>query len=77
MKKLEKLGIRCIELPLIEHAPGKDRDELGETLKAKNFDWTIVTSPEGAVVFTEGTVAVQWLQPSRSVLLENQEKVEK
>eukprot|EP00959_Pyramimonas_sp_CCMP1952_P161811 3383496-Pyramimonas_sp.AAC.1 len=59
MKKLEKLGITCIEMPLIEHAHGKDRKKLGSTLKAGKFDWAVVTSPEGAKVFLEGTVSMQ------------------
>mmetsp|Transcript_25433 Transcript_25433/g.55287 ORF Transcript_25433/g.55287 Transcript_25433/m.55287 type:complete len:373 (-) Transcript_25433:473-1591(-) len=54
VKRLEEVGIKCIELPLIEHAPGKDRHKLGSTLEAKDFDWVIVTSPEGAKVFVEG-----------------------
>lgn len=51
---LEKHGISCIELPLIEHAPGPDRDKLPELLRRGGFDWVAVTSPEAAAVLLEG-----------------------
>jgi len=54
VKKLTKLGIECIELPLIEHAPAEDRALLGSTLAAGGWDWVIATSPEGAKVLLEG-----------------------
>lgn len=51
---LEKLGVSCMELPLIEHAPGPDRDRLPGLLKAGGFDWVAITSPEAAAVYLEG-----------------------
>lgn len=51
---LEARGISCLELPLIEHAPGPDRDKLPGLLAAGGFDWVAITSPEAAAVFLEG-----------------------
>jgi uroporphyrinogen-III synthase len=59
VKKLTKLGIECIELPLIEHAPAEDRALLGSTLAAGGWDWVIATSPEGAKVLLEGVCRIQ------------------
>ncbi|KAI8463502.1 MAG: tetrapyrrole biosynthesis, uroporphyrinogen III synthase [Monoraphidium minutum] len=47
-------GISCLELPLIEHAPGVDRDKLPGLLQQGGFDWVAVTSPEAAAVLIEG-----------------------
>eukprot|EP00882_Tetradesmus_deserticola_P008034 GHRQ01008463.1.p2 GENE.GHRQ01008463.1~~GHRQ01008463.1.p2 ORF type:complete len:238 (+),score=109.28 GHRQ01008463.1:329-1042(+) len=54
IKALSKHGIQCVELPLIEHAPGPDRDQLPGLLQAGAFDWVTCTSPESAAVFVEG-----------------------
>lgn len=54
IKGLERHGISCLELPLIEHAPGPDRDKLPGLLQQGGFDWLAVTSPEAAAVFLEG-----------------------
>eukprot|EP00878_Enallax_costatus_P004246 GHUV01004476.1.p1 GENE.GHUV01004476.1~~GHUV01004476.1.p1 ORF type:complete len:287 (+),score=66.67 GHUV01004476.1:206-1066(+) len=54
MKALTKYNISCVELPLIEHAPGPDRDQLPGLLQQGSFDWVACTSPESAAVFIEG-----------------------
>uniref|UniRef100_A0A383V9M9 Uroporphyrinogen-III synthase n=1 Tax=Tetradesmus obliquus TaxID=3088 RepID=A0A383V9M9_TETOB len=54
MAALSKHSIQCVELPLIEHAPGPDRDRLPGLLQAGAFDWVACTSPESAAVFLEG-----------------------
>eukprot|EP00879_Flechtneria_rotunda_P013147 GHRR01013732.1.p1 GENE.GHRR01013732.1~~GHRR01013732.1.p1 ORF type:complete len:217 (+),score=73.66 GHRR01013732.1:737-1387(+) len=59
VKALSKHDIRCIELPLIEHAAGPDRDQLPGLLQAGGFDWVAVTSPEAASVFIEGWKAAR------------------
>lgn len=51
MKALEKRGIQCLELPLIEHRDGPDLPQLVPTLHEVEFEWIIVTSPEAATVF--------------------------
>lgn len=51
---LARHGVRCVELPLIEHSDGPDRRRLPEALVAGGFDWVAVTSPEAAAVFSEG-----------------------
>lgn len=51
MKALEKRGIHCLELPLIEHRDGPDLPQFVQTLREVKFDWIIVTSPEAATVF--------------------------
>ncbi|KAK3246908.1 hypothetical protein CYMTET_43579 [Cymbomonas tetramitiformis] len=53
--ELSKLGIESIELPLIEHAHGEDRSQLPRSLREENWEWIVVTSPEAAAVFLEGT----------------------
>lgn len=65
-KVLEKLGVSCLEMPLVETAAGPDRQQLAELLRqeAQQFDWVCVTSPEAAKVFVEawrqaGTPAVR------------------
>ncbi|KAL9232814.1 hypothetical protein vseg_007879 [Gypsophila vaccaria] len=50
---LAKLGIQCLEFPLIEHAPGPDLQKLHTTLKDVHFDWIIITSPEAGLVFLD------------------------
>lgn len=47
-------GVRALELPLVETAPGPDRDALPGVLRAGGFDWAVITSPEAAAVFLEG-----------------------
>lgn len=54
VKALEQHNIACVELPLIEHAAGPDRDRLPSLLQAGGFDWVAITSPEAATVFLEG-----------------------
>eukprot|EP00877_Chromochloris_zofingiensis_P009438 jgi/Chrzof1/4748/Cz14g24240.t1_UROS1[v5.2] len=54
IKSLAVHNIHCVELPLIEHAPGPDRDVLPAVLSQGGFDWVAVTSPESAAVFIEG-----------------------
>lgn len=51
MKALAKRGIRCLELPLIEHRDGPDLLKLVQTLREGKFEWIVVTSPEAATVF--------------------------
>lgn len=47
-------GVRALELPLVETAPGPDRAALPGALRAGGFDWAVITSPEAAAVFLEG-----------------------
>jgi uroporphyrinogen-III synthase len=56
MKALEGRGVSCLEMPLIETAPGPDTDRLPDVLRREghNFDWVCITSPEAASVFIEG-----------------------
>lgn len=53
-KVLESRGITCLEMPLIETAPGPDRAKLHNALQHQQFDWICITSPEAASVFAEG-----------------------
>ncbi|XP_050363017.1 uroporphyrinogen-III synthase, chloroplastic [Argentina anserina] len=50
---LAKKEISCLELPLIQHTPGPDRDRLSTVLTDTEFDWIIITSPEAGAVFLE------------------------
>ncbi|KAL1344169.1 hypothetical protein HN51_018040 [Arachis hypogaea] len=50
---LAKHEIKCLELPLIEHAPGVDLDRLPSVLSDNVFDWIVITSPEAGSVFLE------------------------
>ncbi|KAJ4822922.1 hypothetical protein Tsubulata_048762 [Turnera subulata] len=50
---LAKLGIRCLELPLIQHTQGPDLDRLSSVLSDTVFDWIVITSPEAGAVFLE------------------------
>lgn len=54
VKALSQRNIQCLELPLIEHAAGPDRDQLPAQLQSGTYDWVAVTSPEAATVFLEG-----------------------
>lgn len=54
VKALEQHNISCVELPLIEHAAGPDKERLPGMLQAGGFDWVAITSPEAATVFLEG-----------------------
>ncbi|CAM6092923.1 unnamed protein product [Calypogeia fissa] len=54
IKALGAKGVQCLELPLIEHSAGPDLDKLSHTLRDVEFEWIVVTSPEGATVFLEG-----------------------
>mmetsp|Transcript_26764 Transcript_26764/g.58348 ORF Transcript_26764/g.58348 Transcript_26764/m.58348 type:complete len:299 (-) Transcript_26764:461-1357(-) len=53
LSALTKLNMHCIELPLIEHAPGPDRSKLVHVLKEEKHDWVAITSPESATVFLD------------------------
>jgi uroporphyrinogen-III synthase len=53
MKALQQRGISVLELPLVETAPGPDRDLLPCALQEEAYDWVVVTSPESASVFLE------------------------
>ncbi|XP_031273434.1 uroporphyrinogen-III synthase, chloroplastic isoform X2 [Pistacia vera] len=53
IKALAKHGINCLELPLIQHAPGPDLGRLSSVLSDAAFDWIIITSPEAGSVFIE------------------------
>ncbi|KAK9806404.1 hypothetical protein WJX73_002560 [Symbiochloris irregularis] len=50
---LEAKGISSLELPLVESAPGPDRNRLPTVLRDTSFDWIVITSPEAAAVFLE------------------------
>ena len=50
-KALEQRGIQCLEMPLVETAPGPDREQLVAALQHERFDWVCLTSPEAASVF--------------------------
>ncbi|GAX79037.1 hypothetical protein CEUSTIGMA_g6477.t1 [Chlamydomonas eustigma] len=50
---LSKLGLQCIELPLIEHSDGPERHLLPAALQSSAYDWVAITSPEAATVFLE------------------------
>ncbi len=47
-------GVPAMELPLVETAPGPDREALPGALRSGGFDWAVITSPEAAAVFLEG-----------------------
>lgn len=51
---LHERGIKSIELPMVETAPGPDVDQLPLVLKSREFDWVAITSPEAANVFVKG-----------------------
>lgn len=51
---LAKHDLRCLELPLIEHADGPDLPKLPEVLKSGGHDWVTITSPHSAEVFCQG-----------------------
>ncbi|KAG8632576.1 uroporphyrinogen-III synthase, chloroplastic isoform X3 [Manihot esculenta] len=53
IKALAKLGINCLELPLIQHTQGPDFDRLPSVLSKASFDWIVITSPEAGSVFLE------------------------
>lgn len=48
---LKQNDLRCMELPLIEHADGPDLPKLEDVLKSRVHDWVTVTSPHSAEVF--------------------------
>ncbi|GMH42060.1 hypothetical protein BSKO_09979 [Bryopsis sp. KO-2023] len=50
---LQPHGVECLELPLIEHRPGKDVGELPAVLQSVAFEWVTITSPQAAEVFLE------------------------
>ncbi|KAJ8628702.1 hypothetical protein MRB53_022025 [Persea americana] len=45
---LGRYGVPCLELPLIEHIKGPDRNRLSTVLSDTAFDWIVITSPEAA-----------------------------
>ncbi|XXG70776.1 hypothetical protein AAC387_Pa07g0180 [Persea americana] len=49
---LGRYGVPCLELPLIEHIKGPDRNRLSTVLNTA-FDWILITSPEAASVFLD------------------------
>lgn len=53
-KLLECQGVDCLEMPLVETAPGPDVDLLPQLLQEESFDWVCITSPEAASVFVDG-----------------------
>ena len=53
IKMLEQRGISFYELPMIETTEGPDRSKLESVLKAQDFDWIVITSPEAASVFSD------------------------
>ncbi|CAL5383677.1 unnamed protein product [Camellia sinensis] len=57
---LEKHGINCLELPLIEHTRLPDLERLSSLLSADNaFDWIVITSPEAGLVFLDAWKGVE------------------
>eukprot|EP00268_Persea_americana_P016878 TRINITY_DN18025_c0_g1_i7.p1 TRINITY_DN18025_c0_g1~~TRINITY_DN18025_c0_g1_i7.p1 ORF type:complete len:229 (+),score=48.13 TRINITY_DN18025_c0_g1_i7:56-688(+) len=50
---LAKYDIPCLELPLIEHIQGPDRNRLTTVLSDTTFDWIVITSPEAGSVFLD------------------------
>lgn len=51
-EKLEKLGAKVIELPLIEIRPTSDREKIEEAVKKIGaFDWIVFTSANGVNAF--------------------------
>lgn len=52
-ESLEKRGATCVELPLIEHARGKQWDELPRAIEWARDSWVAITSPEAASFFHE------------------------
>ncbi|KAL5705803.1 uroporphyrinogen-III synthase [Ranunculus cassubicifolius] len=57
-------GIKCLELPLIQHTQGPDLECLSSLLCDSQFDWVVITSPEAGLVFLDawraaGTPAVR------------------
>lgn len=53
ISSLQPLGFKCLEVPLIEHSDGPDRQKLPEVLKTSSYDWVAITSPEAAAVLLE------------------------
>ncbi|XP_062159127.1 uroporphyrinogen-III synthase, chloroplastic isoform X2 [Alnus glutinosa] len=54
IKALAKHGINCLELPLVQHTHGPDRDMLSSVISADTtFDWIVITSPQAGSVFLE------------------------
>jgi uroporphyrinogen-III synthase len=51
MKALRARGIAVLELPLVATAAGPDQARLPGVLRAQQFDWVALTSPEAANVF--------------------------
>lgn len=53
-KALEAAGLACLEMPLLETAPGPDRPALVDAVRQPAaYDWVCLTSPEAAKVFVE------------------------
>lgn len=67
---LSARGVRCVELPLIQHRPGPDLPRLEVALLGGvegvggPFDWVVLTSPEAATVFL---TAYRDLTPARAL----------
>eukprot|EP00898_Chlorokybus_atmophyticus_P008657 jgi/Chlat1/8793/Chrsp90S00887 len=59
MDALSIHGLQCLEMPLIEHGRGEDRDKLPAALQGamrttEEWAWVVLTSPEAVLVFLEG-----------------------
>ncbi|XP_047336991.1 uroporphyrinogen-III synthase, chloroplastic isoform X2 [Impatiens glandulifera] len=50
---LDNRGIKCLELPLVEHTKLPDLDKLTSLLQEATFDWIVITSPEAGSVFLD------------------------
>ncbi|KAG8377642.1 hypothetical protein BUALT_Bualt08G0054200 [Buddleja alternifolia] len=50
---LENRGIKCLEVPLIQHTRLPDSDNLCSVLSCTSFDWIVTTSPEAGAVFLD------------------------
>ena len=63
LKMLQKRGIHCLEMPLIETTEGPDTHRLPTILRqhSQDYDWVCITSPEAAKVFMKG-----WIEAGRS-----------
>lgn len=50
---LEPHGIRCVEVPMVETRPGPQRGQLVDAIRAADWAYVVVTSPEAAAVLLE------------------------
>lgn len=61
-RRLEALGVECLEMPLVAHGGGADRAALPAAL-LRRWAWVVLTSPEAAATFLEAR------PPPRGLLL--------